>query len=167
MKLAHRSFGLATALALAGCGDGNDLGQYLGTWRYDTVMTAALTCGTSQTVVPAAPSEKVFRPGTSAALVDVAVSPFDYITRCDFAYDVSGTSATIQPSQSCAPLLDPEATFAPTSWRFTLLGPDLAEETGGATLTSFVYQDPATGTFHIGDCVYTLAVIKLTRVAAN
>jgi hypothetical protein len=167
MRLALHALIVVTASALVGCGGGNDVDQYLGTWRYDTIKTATVTCATTPPQTFAAmPSEKLFRPGVSSPLVDISVFPIDYATRCDFGFSVNGTTATLQPGQACA-LATSSAMIAPTAWRFTMLGPNLAEEEGGANITGLTFNDPTSGTAVQADCVYTLQAIKLTRVSGD
>jgi len=111
------------ALAATGCGDdGNDIGQFVGTWKY-TTSNATFSCpGQADQTGPLA-SMKRWGGGIKSDLVDLTTS-------CDYLFDVANKVATIQKPQNCS--FDDgsggTATEVPASWVFTLLSPSTAEE---------------------------------------
>jgi hypothetical protein len=119
------------ALAAIGCGDdGNDVGQFVGTWKY-TTSNATFSCPSQPDQTGPLASMKHWGGGIKSDLVDLTTS-------CDYLFDVNDKKATIQKAQNCtfddgsgAP-----ATEVPSSWLFTLLSPSTAEETVD-TVTTF------------------------------
>jgi hypothetical protein len=151
------SSGALAALA-AGCGDSGKFDRYLGNWRYDQVQ-APLNCGDAGSGDAAPLGNKVFADSLSHAIVEVSVTSVDGLTSCNFEYDVSGMNANMVPNQVCT--LTQGATLQPSTWRFTLLGPNQAEEVGSA----FV-NDVPTGTGTTANCDVSFQA-RLTRVAAD
>jgi hypothetical protein len=154
-----------TALAAAACGgsSGGKFDQYVGTWQYTQIL-APLNCDTAQPLDASPVANKVFQDAIGASLVDVSVSSIDRRRTCDFTYDVSGMTATMGANQSCL-LSDGTATVQPTQWRFTLLGPNQAEEVGSALVHSLTLVD-STGTALTVDCDLSFQA-TLTRVATD
>jgi hypothetical protein len=171
MTRTAKALALAAACAAAGCGGGGSkTDSYEGTWHYDNVAMASVDCQGTMLVSPPT-ANKVFQPGISFALVDVSISPIDGTTSCNFGFDVDGTTATIHPGQICTLvrfIVDPlnPATMTPTAWRFTQLGPNIAEEVGSASLTNIPLQDNTTGISTLFDCDYSL-MARLSRVATD
>jgi hypothetical protein len=153
------------ALVVLGCGDGvpqpdqplaggSLLDEFRGTWRFDQA-SASLNCPGMPASMGAPSGNIVLVPGTAASLV--AVSPFgiDASAYCDFELNVDGFNANMRDGQTC--LLPAIGwTFTPeTTWRFTVIGPGQAEESGTATV----------GTAG-GDCGY-VEMARLTRISRN
>lgn len=156
----------AGGLTSAGCGgdggDGAKFPDYVGTWHYDQVAMAVLDCGTDGAFSQAPVGNKVFQDGISRGIVDVTVSPIDGVSACNFAFDVKDTTATIFTAQTCVlDGIDTAAVFTPSAWRFTLLGPNMAEEVGTGALAI-----PATSTVAALNCTFNLQA-RLSRVAAD
>jgi hypothetical protein len=165
----------AQASAVAGCGDGGtarnpltgggtDVGAFLGTWHYDQA-SGAVTCAGGAPVDLPPSGNKQFATGTAADVVDVSLSPVDPTIFCDFGFDLDGDGfhAVMTANQVCT--LTGGDQLKPTTWRFTLLGPDKAEEVGGATI-NINFTDPATGVPSVGVCQYSMMAL-LTRVAKD
>ena len=126
---------LGLALAAIGCGDdGDDLTQFVGTWKYSS-STARFTCTDGTDISgPLTSSMKHWGGGVTSDLVDLT-------TDCDYRFDVKNKQANIQKPQTC--MFDDgsntgsQATESPTSWLFTLLSATTAEEKL-ETVTTFV-----------------------------
>jgi hypothetical protein len=156
------------ALAALGCGDGTPdanqplaggggtaVDQFRGTWRFDQAA-ATLNCQGSPPSRGMPAGNIVLEAGTTAPLV--ATSPFgiDASAYCDFELDiVDDFNAHMRDGQTC--LLPAIGwTIQPTSaWRFTLLGPDQAEESGVAAVST-----------SSGNCGY-VEMATLTRIVRN
>ena len=122
---------LAVSATAAGCGgDGNDLVQFTGTWKYTEAM-GTLTCPGSPDQTGGLGTTKVWNQGPTSDLVDMTPALFDPTTQCFYTFDVKGKVATIHPGQTCSltdgfggPLVDE----APASWTFTLTSATTADE---------------------------------------
>lgn len=162
----------ATASAIGCGGSSSSDSRFLGTWKI-TQASADVSCddGTSGTFTPTGNLE--FAPGTSSAIVAISPAELDPASFCDFGFDVKGAVATIQANQTC--VLQSfsvgtgagEAVFSPTSWQFSITGPDAGEEMGTATITLPLLD--STGTQLLGTtlCQYTGHMATLKRVARN
>ena len=160
---------VVSVVALAGCGgDDQRFGEFVGTWHYDTA-TGTLTCRAPVNQAFDVPPiiNKVFQDGIVDVLVDVSPSLFDGVTTCDTIFDVSDKTATVRtmPSQPC-PLAGGDM-VTPMMWRFTLIGPNKAEETGGALVNAIFLDNSTTPPTEVPvPCDYTMQA-NLTRVAAD
>jgi hypothetical protein len=122
-KIARDIFGTLVLIAavgtVAGCGDDSqNLGQFVGTWVYvqsDGSFACPGQAATPETVT----GKKILGKGVTSDLVDLS-------DMCNYKFDVNDKTATVQANQAC--LLGNGNLEAPTTWRFTLLGPVDAEE---------------------------------------
>src|SRR5450432_3573487 len=126
---------------LAGCNDANPADAFAGDWRYDDVMSTVACPNVEALSQPPAPN-KTFGRGASSALVDLSPSPLGLGNGvfCDFAFDVSGPYATIQPDQTCfvdtvdTLTIDRPDMSQPPLWSFTLNSATAAEEIAKGTV---------------------------------
>ena len=163
---------ILSVVAVAGCGGSNDADQFVGTWKITQAMQSLVACadGTGGTFTPAGNVE--FALGTTTALVAISPSELDNISPCDFTFGVMGTTAMMTAGQTCNLILFSQAgvkaTFSPSTWSFSLTGPNNAEETGTATMV-LPAIDMTTGmpSGQPTNCTYTGHQVGLTRIAKD
>lgn len=124
---------LTVSATAAGCGgDGNDLAQFTGTWKYNQAMAmGTLSCPGSPDQTGGLGATKVLNQGSTSDLVDMTPALFDPTTQCFYTFDVKGKVATIRPGQMCSltdGVGDPLVDETPTSWTFTLTSATTADE---------------------------------------
>jgi hypothetical protein len=163
---------ILSVAAAVGCGGSNDATQFVGTWKITQAMQSLVACadGSGGTFTPAGNVE--FALGTTTALVVISPSELDNISPCDFTFAVMGTTAMMTAGQTCNLIgfsqSGVQATFSPSTWSFSLTGPNNAEETGTATMV-LPAIDMTTGmlTGQSTNCTYTGHQVALTRVAKD